>query len=274
MSATSDAVPSRSPTSATSTTSRSSRSSSRRRHGRGRRSAADARVRQGDDGRAGAGRGRRPRAAREDRRPGLQGVELLTLSPSGDGDAVAAVGRSGSAAKAAEPRLQSAAGRLDRSPRDRRRRPRRPARATAAASPRLPRARANGGGPVYASPPCAGWRASSASTCTRSPAAVARAGSPRRTCSGVRRGRPGRAAGRSPAGGRRGWSGAAAVAAGRLREVRSDRARPALADPADLRAQPSPQLGDDTARHPQRRGRHHRARGVAQAAQRRATARA
>ena len=33
-------------------------------------------------------------------------------------------------------------------------------------------------------------------------------------------------------------------------------------------AQPGAQLGDDPARHPQRRGRHHRARGVAQAAQR------
>ena len=44
----------------------------------------------------------------------------------------------------------------------------------------------------------------------------------------------------------------------------------AHADPADLGAEPGPQLGDDPARHPQRRGRHHRARGVAQAAQRRA----
>ena len=75
----------------------------------------------------------------------------------------------------------------------------------------------------------------------------------------------------APARGRR--PRAAAVAVGRLREVRPGRARAALADPADLGAEPGPQLGDDPARHPQRRGRHHRARGVAQAAQRRARAR-
>ena len=63
---------------------------------------------------------------------------------------------------------------------------------------------------------------------------------------------------------------AGALAVARLREVRSGRARAALADPEDLGAEPRPQLGDDPARHAQRRGGHHRARGVAQAAQRRA----
>ena len=70
----------------------------------------------------------------------------------------------------------------------------------------------------------------------------------------------------------RGRPRSAAVAVGRLREVRAGGARPALADPADLGTEPGAQLGDDPARHAQRRGGHHRARGVAQAAQRRADA--
>ena len=83
---------------------------------------------------------------------------------------------------------------------------------------------------------------------------------------------------RPPTGGRprRGAGGAGRrlepgpVAEGRLREVRRGRAPAALADQADPRPEPGPQLGDDPARHAQRRGGHHRARGVPQAHQRRA----
>ena len=64
-----------------------------------------------------------------------------------------------------------------------------------------------------------------------------------------------------------------ALAQGRLRQVRRDRARAAVADQEDQRPERRPQLGDDPARHPQRRGRHHRPRGVPQADQRRAAGR-
>ena len=66
---------------------------------------------------------------------------------------------------------------------------------------------------------------------------------------------------------------ARAVAVARLREVRTGRARAPLPDSEDLRSEPGAQLGDDPPRHPQRRGRHHRARGVAQTAERGAEAR-
>ena len=77
------------------------------------------------------------------------------------------------------------------------------------------------------------------------------------------------------AAGDRGEGGRAAVrdrplARGRLREVRPDRPRAAVADQEDQRPEPGPQLGHDPARHPQRRGRHHRPRGVPQADQLRA----
>ena len=61
-----------------------------------------------------------------------------------------------------------------------------------------------------------------------------------------------------------------AVAEGQLRALRRDRAPAADPDPEDQRPEPGPQLGDDPARHPQRRGGHHRAGGVPQAHQRRA----
>ena len=53
------------------------------------------------------------------------------------------------------------------------------------------------------------------------------------------------------------------MAVARLLQAGARRARAALADPADLGAEPGAQLGADPARHAQRRGRHHRARGVA-----------
>ena len=52
----------------------------------------------------------------------------------------------------------------------------------------------------------------------------------------------------------------AAVAEGRLRQVRPGRAQGAVAHQEDLGRQPAPQLGRDSARHDARRGRHHRAR--------------
>jgi pyruvate dehydrogenase E2 component (dihydrolipoamide acetyltransferase) len=57
-------------------------------------------------------------------------------------------------------------------------------------------------------------------------------------------------------------SGAAALANGGLHEVRSGGAQGPLAHQEDQRREPAPQLGDDPARHEQRRRRHHRARGV------------
>ena len=60
----------------------------------------------------------------------------------------------------------------------------------------------------------------------------------------------------------------AAVAEGRLRQVRRDRNQAAVAHPEVVRRQPRAQLGDDPARHPARRCRHHRARSAAGRAQR------
>ena len=59
----------------------------------------------------------------------------------------------------------------------------------------------------------------------------------------------------------------AAVAEGRLRQVRPGRVEAAVAHPEDLRREPRAQLGDDPARHAVRRGRHHRPRGVPRRAQ-------
>ncbi len=85
-----------------------------------------------------------------------------------------------------------------------------------------------------------------------------------------REGRAGGARGAAPAaaarGGRRRHR-AAAVAEGRLREVRPDRSEAAGADQEDLRREPAPQLGDDPARHQSRRRRHHRPRGLPRAVQ-------
>jgi pyruvate dehydrogenase E2 component (dihydrolipoamide acetyltransferase) len=52
--------------------------------------------------------------------------------------------------------------------------------------------------------------------------------------------------------------GPAALAQGRLRQVRPGRAQGPVAHQEDQRRQPAPQLGHDPARHQQRRGRHHR----------------
>jgi hypothetical protein len=61
----------------------------------------------------------------------------------------------------------------------------------------------------------------------------------------------------------------AALAEGRLRQVRPGRREAAVAHQEDLRRQPRPQLGDDPARHPVRRGRHHRDGGLPQESARR-----
>ena len=182
-----------------------------------------------------AGRGRRPGRRADDAAGGIVG---------GSGGARAIVGRGPGGCAIARPAAS--------------------AKTRTAVARSMP-ARRRGGSP-----------ASSASASTAPTAAGARAGSPRTTCRHGRRRRP-----RSRRGARHGWRTArgrrraqpAAVAVGELREVRRGGARPAVADPAHLGPQPGPQLGDDPARHPQRRGRHHRARGLAQAPQRRARAR-
>ena len=102
---------------------------------------------------------------------------------------------------------------------------------------------------------CAGSRASTAIDLAASRAPAARAASPRRTSSA-----PARRSRRAPA-----PAAPAPAPSGRLREVRRGRARRAVAHPADLGPEPRAQLGDDPARHPPRRGRHHRPRGVPQA---------
>ena len=180
-------------------------------------------------------------------------------------DGAAAQARAGAAAEAtAEPR------------RPRRRRPRRRGRAGgararraargAAARPphRPPARRARLREPVRAAPRARARRRPRAAC--RAPAA--RAASRRRT-STRGRGRPRRRAGAARR--RRAGPRPAAVAAGRLREVRRGRARAAHAGSRSSRGgEPRAQLGRHPARHPQRRGGHHRARGVPQAAQRRA----
>ena len=153
--------------------------------------------------------------------------------------------------------------------------------ARARAAPQARGREANGGGPIYASPSRAPARPRARRRpALGRPAAAARGASPRRTCRTWPTARaPGGGAARRRRRRRRPAPAAASRAStcsrgpGGLREVRPGGARRALAHPADLRAQPGPQLGDDPARHPQRRGRHHRARGLAQAAQRRARAR-
>ena len=57
----------------------------------------------------------------------------------------------------------------------------------------------------------------------------------------------------------------AAVAEGRLRQVRTGRNEAAVADQEDFRREPASQLGDDPARHQSRRRRHHRARELPRA---------
>ncbi len=265
----------------------------RRRHGRGRGPARHARVGQGDDGRARAGGRRRQGDPRVARRPGLAGL-------GADDDRGAATRL---------PRWRRSRRRRLRRRRLSRRRRAADAAATppppgAATCPDKRRRSGHGplgvrssdgplgiqprrnrawleypaattgpdrGHPVYASP--------SARRLARELGVELSRGQrqrPQGTDHQGRRAAGGRRRAAAPSAPARGagvaWPGSAAVADRRLREVRSGRARPALADPADLGAQPGAQLGDDPARHPQRRGRHHRARGVAQAAQRRARA--
>ena len=215
----------------------------RRRRGGG--PAGHARVRQGDDGRAGA-----VRAA------SVQDLKVVGRRQGVRGHAAAR--RSRSAATAAPRRRPSATRR--RGARRRRRgrdgdrgrggggrraaRPRRrPPSRRATATSRRTRAR-----------PCAGWRASRGSTSRRSQGT----------------GRKGRitkedvdAAGR----GARRRAGARARRDVGRRSAR--RARAAVAHQEDLRPAPAAELADDPARHPARRGRHHRPRGVPQADQRR-----
>jgi pyruvate dehydrogenase E2 component (dihydrolipoamide acetyltransferase) len=66
---------------------------------------------------------------------------------------------------------------------------------------------------------------------------------------------------KAPAGGG-GRPGPAALAQGRLHQVRPGRAQGHVAHQEDQRRQPAPQLGDDPARHQPRRCRHHRARSL------------
>ena len=108
--------------------------------------------------------------------------------------------------------------------------------------------------------PSALSRASSAWISSRSRAVGPRRPDPARgrqrlckACAGLRcaPGRRGIGIGRRPE--------PAAVAEGRLRQVRRDRGTAALPHPEDFRRQPGAQLGDDPARHPARRRRHHRA---------------
>ena len=99
---------------------------------------------------------------------------------------------------------------------------------------------------------------------------AARAGSPRRTCRSRSRRDGSRSERRGAASTEVAGPGPRAVAEGQLRALRRDRAPAAHPDPEDQRPEPGPQLGDDPARHAQRRGGHHRAGGVPQAHQRRA----
>ena len=223
--------------------------------------AGHARVRQGDDGRARAVRGRRRGAAgRRSATRSSEGTPLLTIEVDG-------------AAPAPSER------RADAEPRGRPRPPRRGAgRAPQAASAPRPRAAAPTAAPpsaaadatatpVYASPSRAPARARARHRprdASRAPAA--RAGSPRRT-SRRRRAPPAAAGGRRRASSLAPWPQVDFAKYGEVERVPLSRIQQICG------AEPGPQLGDDPARHPQRRGRHHRARGVPQAAQRRAVRR-
>ena len=83
---------------------------------------------------------------------------------------------------------------------------------------------------------------------------------------GVRQGRDGRGAGGGARGRAAGGAAlqSAGMAAGGFRQVRPGRDEAAVAHQEALGREPAPQLGFDPARHPVRRGRHHRARGVPQ----------
>ena len=181
-----------------------------------------------------------------------QGTRLLTIVPASDaagrgsGSKAAAVASDGAPTEAAAPDAIGAA--LDSEPpRDGRRAPATlpdPQRARLRQPRRPPRR-----------------RGSAASTCTVCRAAVAAGGSRLEDLE-----RDGRTPLDDPGEPRR--ARARPVAEGRLRALRPGRARPALPDPAHLRAESGAQLGDDPPRHPQRRGRHHRPRGLAPPAER------
>ena len=149
-------------------------------------------------------------------------------------------------------------------------RPRAPAAATASPPVRVRRRQVLPDKVPHASPARAPVRARTGRRPgARSRAASARAASARKTCR-VREGARWLAACRAARGGCGRWRRAqpAAVAEGRLRQVRRDRSQAAVADQEDLRRQPRAQLGDDSARHPARRGRHHRDGGLPQEARR------
>ena len=112
-------------------------------------------------------------------------------------------------------------------------------------------------------PRCGCSRANSAWISRGSAARSVAAALPARTCSASSsaRWRARRRAGRRGRGRR--WLAPVAVAESRFRQVRRDRDARADAHPETLRRQPRAQLGDDPARHPARRCRHHRARSVA-----------
>ena len=229
--------------------------------------AGHARVRQGDDGGARAvRRARSPRCCGQGRRhASSQGTTVArarappaTVDGAGaEAAAPAEAERRRGARRGAEPRAGGGAEAAEAAAA--------PRAAARGAEPPARRRRAGLRQPVVRRlarelgvdlPPCA--------------APGARAGSPRRTSSAPRR-RPRRGAGR----------GAGGAAAGGLdlppwpRSTSRSTARSSASplsriQQASPRPNLRPQLGDDPARHPERRGGHHRARGVPQAAQRRA----
>ena len=172
--------------------------------------------------RAWSRRSRSPSATRSRRAPRSLTLESPRAA-SADAAAAPAARRAGRAGGRGDGEAARRGGRGARARGGRRRR----ARAGAARSaPREPT-----GGPAYASPACAAWRASSAST-SRSVAGTGRKG--RITKEDVEA-RQGAAAPAPAARRRRGAASARAVAEGRLREVRRGRARAADADQADQR---------------------------------------
>ena len=234
------------------------------RHRRRRGPAVVARVRQGDDGGPVAGRRQVAEIEVAGRRHGQGG--LADPARSRSAAATAPRRRRGRRRRGGRAPTARGRGRVEAASRPRRR-PRRRARARRRSARRRRR-------PA---------RARRRPTRARRAPAGARA---RRRPLGVARHRPqgpdhqgGRAAGRrtQPRPRRRGAGGPAVAGLDlapwpkvnfeRYGEVERE---PLTPDPEDQRPEPRPQLGDDPARHAQRRGGHHRARGVPQAAQRRA----
>ena len=221
------------------------------RHGRGRAAARHARIRQGDDGRAVAGR----RQGRGDRRQGRR------QSVDGLGDREARRRRIGCADRLGPGRRGRREGRGGR-----RRGARNLARRAERLPPRPPKAAA---GPAHCrispafSPgrPFAGWRANSGSTSTDQGDRREWPHHPRGREGGAGRRRRGAAA-------RRRRRRAACRSDGRLREIRSDRERSALAHQEDLRPAPARLVGQHSACHAYGRSRHHRARRLPQDARR------